>query len=121
MAVDGEAVPVASDDVDGVQWVEVKQLRQLESKHWSSELTCVLGFVSHSGSSATIAFAWEGDVMPFQKGGVGVIECCSETLVCSVACMLAVVVLDIAGTLLTCGHACCIVCCRPDQELCQNR
>lgn len=32
MAVDAHAVPVASDDVDGVQWVEVLKLRQLESK-----------------------------------------------------------------------------------------
>jgi hypothetical protein len=32
MAVDPDAVPVASDDVDGVQWVHVNKLRQLESK-----------------------------------------------------------------------------------------
>lgn len=32
MAVDAHAVPVASDDVDGVHWMEVSKLRQLESK-----------------------------------------------------------------------------------------
>jgi hypothetical protein len=32
MACDPEAVPVASDDVDGVQWMEVSKLRQLQSE-----------------------------------------------------------------------------------------
>ncbi len=32
MACDPDAVPVASDDVDGVQWVEVAKLRQLQSE-----------------------------------------------------------------------------------------
>lgn len=32
MAADPDAVPVASDDVDGAQWVQVDKLRQLESE-----------------------------------------------------------------------------------------
>jgi hypothetical protein len=32
MAADAYAVPVASDDVDGVQWMQVAKLRQLESE-----------------------------------------------------------------------------------------
>lgn len=32
MASDPEATPVASDDVDGVQWMEVSKLRQLDSE-----------------------------------------------------------------------------------------
>jgi hypothetical protein len=32
MAVDPQAQPVASDDVDAVQWLEVQKLRGLDSK-----------------------------------------------------------------------------------------
>jgi hypothetical protein len=34
MAADASVVPVASDDVDGVQWIQVAKLRQLKSKYW---------------------------------------------------------------------------------------
>lgn len=36
MASDPEATPVASDDVDGVQWMEVSKLRQLDSESMTS-------------------------------------------------------------------------------------
>lgn len=44
MAADADAVPVASDDVDGVQWVQVDKLRQLESEFESLQCCLATGF-----------------------------------------------------------------------------
>jgi hypothetical protein len=39
MAVDPQAQPVASDDVDAVQWLAVQKLRGLDSKFQALNLT----------------------------------------------------------------------------------
>ena len=47
MACDPEAVPVASDDVDGVQWMEVSKLRQLQSECARLSRCCWLSYSVH--------------------------------------------------------------------------